>query len=452
MGAGGKQTPAGATAGPQVLEQAWQIHGKLYDLEKFAHLHPGGQRALENAACHPNGEYFVESYHPDAESVYSQIEKYEVQGDVKLAKPIAEEFKSKIDYTFEKDGWYRKMKKAAMQAVRGKPKNKNQKPRKTNLRGDDIYVAVDILHLLVLTMCTLLLWAGSWKAAIAVGVLRGACIMRIAHVASHASLSTNPQLNTVLYYASMTFAGTAPEIWSRKHVVRHHVNTNEDVLDEDRMEPIKCIFKGANWFDYHRNQHIYVWPFYVHVVMAWSFSDLIMNASRATAGCAGYKPMQVAANYATLLTHIAITYVAPLYLLGWWGLFLVEINTLLTSTIFGFEFIVNHEIEGCDIYEESKGQKVDWGLYQAISSADFHPGEGIGAWFFNQLTGGLNLQICHHLFPGIHYRHYPELNKVIYEHMEKAGHPATRSDTVVSAVTNHYQFLKNCSEKYGKTE
>eukprot|EP01063_Lacrimia_lanifica_P014082 TRINITY_DN20752_c0_g1_i1.p1 TRINITY_DN20752_c0_g1~~TRINITY_DN20752_c0_g1_i1.p1 ORF type:complete len:459 (+),score=245.52 TRINITY_DN20752_c0_g1_i1:57-1433(+) len=453
MGAGGKQNTAPA-AGPKVLEKAWKIHGKLYDLNEFANIHPGGNRAIMNAACHPEGELFVESYHPNADTVYSMIEKYEVKGDVTLEEPIKEAFEAKLDYTFEADGWYRKLKKDAMAKLRGQGAQKfknTKKLKKTNLRGDDIYLAVDVLHLVLLTMMTLMLWAGSWKAAVAVGVLRGAVIMRIAHVASHASLSPYPEINMIMYYASMMFAGTAPEIWSRKHVVRHHVNTNEPVLDEDRMEPIKCIFKAAQWLDYHKNQHIYVWPFYVHVVMAWSFSDLLSNATRAGAGCVEYTWKEKALNIGTLLSHMAITYAAPLYFAGWWGLVLVEINTLLTSVIFGFEFIVNHEIIGCDIFEESKDKKVDWGLYQAISSADFHP-LGWGSWFFNQLTGGLNLQICHHLFPGIHYRHYPELTKIIYEHMEKVGQKPVYSDNVVTAVVNHYEFLKDCSAKYAPEE
>eukprot|EP01059_Diplonema_ambulator_P008255 TRINITY_DN177_c3_g1_i1.p1 TRINITY_DN177_c3_g1~~TRINITY_DN177_c3_g1_i1.p1 ORF type:complete len:469 (+),score=162.94 TRINITY_DN177_c3_g1_i1:53-1408(+) len=445
MGGGGKVEPKTKPT-PGILETVWKIHGKYYDLSKFAEQHPGGSRALMNAAAHPMGEYFVESYHPDAEAVYRIIEKYEIKGKLpEVRHPVNEEFVSKVNYTFENDGFYRKVKKAGMAAIRGK-----NKKAKTNLRGDDVYLMVDMIHLVFLAIATCLLCLGSWKAAIAVGVLRGACIMRIAHVASHASLSPYPEVNQILYYISMIFAGTTPEIWSRKHVVRHHINTNEDVLDEDRMAPLKCVFDSAPYYEFHKNQHKYMWVFYVHVVAAWSLSDMLGNNFRASAGPIPFSKKDLAMNVMTQFFHLLLTYLLPIYFNGLlWGLFLIEVNTLLTSIIFGFEFIVNHEIEGCDIYPETVGKAIDWGKYQTISSADFHP-LGFGAWFFNQLTGGLNLQICHHLFPGVHYRHYPTLTKVIYEQAEQEGVQALYSSSVVEAVQRHYQFLKNSSEQFAK--
>ena len=433
----------------QVLDRVWTINGKQYDLTEFSKQHPGGVRALENAAAHPNGELFVESYHPDADIVYATIEKYAVKGTPELVHPVDTEFTSKINYTFEKNGFYRRVKKEGMAAIRGfqtKKEQKNpKKAKKTNLRGDDIYLLVDCLHLLLLSLTTILLISGSWKAAIATGILRGAVIMRIAHVASHASLSPYEGINNFMYYFSMIFAGTTPEIWSRKHVVRHHINTNEDVLDEDRMEPIKCVAQGAVYHEMHKNQHKYMWALYTHVVAAWAFSDIVGNNWRK-AGAMPFTTLDTVKNCLTQFAHVMITYGMPLYFCGFWGLVLIEINTVLTSTIFGFEFIVNHEIDGCDFYNENIGKEADWGKYQAMSSADFHP-SGWGAWFFNQLTGGLNLQICHHLFPGVHYRHYPALTEVIYANMEKEGLKPVYSSNVVEAVYRHYKFLENCSKE-----
>ncbi|KAJ9455352.1 Acyl-lipid (7-3)-desaturase [Diplonema papillatum] len=455
MGKGGKQEvkkPSSAmpAAEPSKLFTVWKINGKLYDLSTFAATHPGGERALENAASHPHGEFFIESYHPDPELVYSILPKYEIKSsNPAVENPVNDTFETKINYTFKEDGFYRKVKKAGMLAIRGKTKAGKKKTSKVNLRGDDVYVMVDIIHLLVLFLTSFLLIMGSWKAALVTGLLRGACIMRVAHSASHASLSPYPELNGIMYYVAMMFSGTTPEIWNRKHVVRHHVNTNEDGLDEDRMDDVKSVFKSAPWHEFHKNQHIYCWPFYMHIVFPWTVSDVLSNSHRKDAGPLPFSTKQSLLNVLTQVAHISLTYVLPVYFNGFYGLFLVWLNTVLTSVTFGFEFIVNHEIDGCDIYEEALGKDTDWGLYQAISSADFHA-KGLGSWFFNQWTGGLNLQICHHLFPGVHYRHYPTLTKIIYEHMEKVGQKPTSSTTVADAVYNHHQFLKNCSEKYGK--
>ena len=441
MGKGCKSPDTGANT-PKLYEKVWTINGKAYDLKPFMSQHPGGEYALDCAAAHPHGELFVESYHPDADFVYETIKKYEIKStNYEVTHPVNMYYDSKVQYTFEESGFYRKLKKAGMAAIRGGGKKKAMK--KTNLRGDDIYMMCDVLHLVLLSLASVLLIAGSWKAAIAVGVLRAANIMRIAHVASHASLSPYPEFNNAMYYIAMVFAGTTPEFWSRKHVVRHHVNTNEDGLDEDRMEPLKCAGKGAMWFDIHKHQHIYMWFLYVHILPIWTLSDVLANNFRET----GALPMSRSArvkNVVTQFFHLMITYVLPLYACGFlWGMFLIEIETVITSTLFGFEFIVNHEIDGCDFFHDVVGKSVDWGKYQAISSADFHP-LGWGAWFMNQYTGGLNLQICHHLFPGVHYRHYPALTKIIYEHMEKEGDKPVFSKSLLEAVVRHHQFLKNC--------
>lgn len=57
----------------------------------------------------------------------------------------------------------------------------------------------------------------------------------------------------------------------------------------------------------------------------------------------------------------------------------------------------------------------DWGVQQLLTSANW--GGVIGNFF----TGGLNLQIEHHLFPAISFMHYPAIAKIVEDEATKRG-------------------------------
>jgi fatty acid desaturase len=57
----------------------------------------------------------------------------------------------------------------------------------------------------------------------------------------------------------------------------------------------------------------------------------------------------------------------------------------------------------------------DWGVQQVLTSANW--GGVIGNFF----TGGLNLQIEHHLFPAISFMHYPAIAAIVADECKKRG-------------------------------
>ena len=74
---------------------------------------------------------------------------------------------------------------------------------------------------------------------------------------------------------------------------------------------------------------------------------------------------------------------------------------------------------------EGHSTERDWGEYQVISSHDYgisdSPTPGWGEWLYCHLSGGLNNQIAHHLFPSTHYSHYPRITRAIREVCAKEG-------------------------------
>jgi len=94
------------------------------------------------------------------------------------------------------------------------------------------------------------------------------------------------------------------------------------------------------------------------------------------------------------------------------------ISECTCSLWFSLQFAVSHEVEECVEQEKSllnafnnnentgaatQGGLVDWGAHQVLSSHNY----GMDSLLSLHLSGGLNLQIEHHLFPSIHYVHYP---------------------------------------------
>jgi hypothetical protein len=55
---------------------------------------------------------------------------------------------------------------------------------------------------------------------------------------------------------------------------------------------------------------------------------------------------------------------------------------------------------------ETNRLRDDWAVQQIVTSANW--GSTLGCFF----TGGLNLQIEHHLFPAISFMHYPAISKI----------------------------------------
>ncbi len=63
------------------------------------------------------------------------------------------------------------------------------------------------------------------------------------------------------------------------------------------------------------------------------------------------------------------------------------------------------------------------------------------------ITGGLNQQVEHHLFPNICSIHYPSLAKIVKQTAHEYGHPYLTADFPV-ALASHVRFLK----KMGREE
>ena len=89
------------------------------------------------------------------------------------------------------------------------------------------------------------------------------------------------------------------------------------------------------------------------------------------------------------------------------------------------------------------GVVVGWGEGQVLTSADFCH----GSFFWTHISGGLNYQIVHHLFPGVCHCHYPMIAPIIKKTCEEFGIRYTHYNTFISALTSHVKHLKAMGER-----
>jgi len=98
-------------------------------------------------------------------------------------------------------------------------------------------------------------------------------------------------------------------------------------------------------------------------------------------------------------------------------------------------FIVSHNIVDAKQADEPLSKKGDWAKYQIETSASW--GGRIGSFF----TGGLNLQIEHHLFPAMPHHLYTDLQKIVMEECEKRGVKYNYYPTLLPNFVDHIKFL-----------
>ena len=78
----------------------------------------------------------------------------------------------------------------------------------------------------------------------------------------------------------------------------------------------------------------------------------------------------------------------------------------------------------------------DWGEQQVLTSANW--GGAIGHF----MTGGLNLQIEHHMFPAISFMHYPAISNIVRDECDKRGINYASYDTLPEIITRFYKYMK----------
>jgi len=105
------------------------------------------------------------------------------------------------------------------------------------------------------------------------------------------------------------------------------------------------------------------------------------------------------------------------------------------------QITVNHEVT--DTMSRLPDEKIDWGVHQVLTSHNYSCTSPL--WL--HLSGGLNMQVEHHLFPSVHYVHYHAIAEIVKKACAEYSLPYSTSTHIMQALHKHYNVLKINSTK-----
>eukprot|EP00658_Telonema_sp_P-2_P052290 TRINITY_DN404_c0_g1_i7.p1 TRINITY_DN404_c0_g1~~TRINITY_DN404_c0_g1_i7.p1 ORF type:complete len:733 (+),score=154.11 TRINITY_DN404_c0_g1_i7:183-2381(+) len=245
----------------------------------------------------------------------------------------------------------------------------------------------------------------------------------VQHTANHGGLTKNKTFNWLLGLTNDLSTGGSSLVWRYHHQVGHHPYCNDHHKDQDVFSSYPLIRLDAHqpveW--YHKYQVFYaplMFSFLYLSVMSADITQLIQGAIFDTRFL-GTAKSEIALAWGLKFVHVSWIFLLPMYLHGFTAMLLPWIACLgFGSFVLALSFIVSHNLldtkpgKGCGV---SAHTKKDWAKWQVETSASW--GGEIASFF----TGGLNLQIEHHMFPCLAHHFYPAIQPILEEECRKHG-------------------------------
>lgn len=351
------------------------IENRLYDVTKFAKSHPGGSLILENFHNCDVTDYFYALHSEQARKMVKNMPSTEVPDKDKLPHSTY------LDLTY--------------------------KLEKTDVFKANYYIeGLQIFH--TLGFLFLAYWWGESSPLLAAVCLGFGTLLGgwIGHQADHQRNNIMRAIN--LFYVPIC-DGLSPSWWSEKHN-RHHLSTNEVDYDGDiQLFPFIYLWVPKKHEDSWNRaiQHIYFSALYSILQIKWQYDSLIYAVNKRI-----YKE----------LFGLAIHWIWYIFFLPWkvWVL-----GVLIAGTISAWVVTASHnaetKLEGkrgmIGETPKSKYQIHDYFAHQIITTRNTL----IFSWFLNYISGGMQYQIEHHIFPRIPLYKLPQVKPLVEKLCKEKG-------------------------------
>jgi len=274
------------------------------------------------------------------------------------------------------------------------------------------------------------------------------------HEGSHASTSNSPLMWRCMGAVHDFVNGASFYTWLHQHFLGHHPYTNVTTgeKDNDALDPdvftndpdIRRIKPHQQWYNRYTMQAFYVPVLYGLLGIKYRINDLMIVFVLKTNGHIKLNPLNTwhmtmfLAGKAVFLFYRILL---PAYFIGLFAAltsFLVA--DLVTSYVLAFVFQVNHVVPVAKwptINKQTGRVDMDWAELQLNTTMDY----GHGSYWTTVLTGALNYQVVHHLFPYISQLHYPALALIIKKHCKEHGMPYHVQPNFYCALKEHFRYL-----------
>ena len=283
------------------------------------------------------------------------------------------------------------------------------------------------------------------------GMVLASIGFNIMHDACHGSYSDKKWVNEMLGYSLNALGGNA-FIWKFKHNILHHTYTSVDGIDDDiAKSPLMRQCESQKWVPAHRFQHIYVVLVYAISSFAWIFLMDFDKYFKQKIHNSLMQKMSLKEHFIFWFSKIlyVLFYMAiPIMIVGWqaWAVGFIFLHVFMGLTL-AVVFQLAHVVENTAFEKatpaDNKVFDMAWAEHEVRCTADFATNNKIVCW----LTGGLNFQVEHHLFPKISHVHYPALSKIVAEKCKEFNLPYHSFPTTRAAIKSHFRVMKELGKK-----
>eukprot|EP01126_Amoeba_proteus_P049737 TRINITY_DN5832_c0_g1_i10.p1 TRINITY_DN5832_c0_g1~~TRINITY_DN5832_c0_g1_i10.p1 ORF type:complete len:369 (-),score=83.08 TRINITY_DN5832_c0_g1_i10:111-1217(-) len=288
-------------------------------------------------------------------------------------------------------------------------------------------------------------------SAIVFGTFQALTLIHVMHDACHSAIGYNELWWKVIGRFSMDFiSGGDMKHWHYQHVLGHHIYTNVMGADPDLPEllegDMRYIVPRQVWKSIYKYQYIYMPILYgllsIKVrLQNWTTTYLTLKNGPVRvnpistlqwvyfifARCVNLTyelliPMMFGnQNWIRVLGFWCLQEVA----LGFWLAFNFQVSHISTVATFPNEKRHNPAIEG------------EWAVLQVLSSVDYSHKSSVATF----LSGALNYQTTHHLFPCVSQYHYPSITPIIMDVCKKWDVPFNHLPSFHQAFGAHLDLL-----------
>ena len=142
--------------------------------------------------------------------------------------------------------------------------------------------------------------------------------------------------------------------------------------------------------------------------------------------------------------HVGLFYVLPLWIGGVESVWRQILPMQLVGSLFlASTFAVSHNTEGA-LYNPR--EDMDWGEMQVRTSVNWSVQDDPETSYFMArvwlyVSGGLNYQIEHHLFPSVCHMHYPAISRIVRSVCAERGIPYNTWGSFTAITRSHYRVL-----------
>jgi len=302
-------------------------------------------------------------------------------------------------------------------------------------------VGLSASYIAVLTSSNLWLSLLYWSL---LGLFAAFSALNICHDAIHGSISSRQSVNR-FFSSFFNVLGANDYVWKYAHNMVHHSYTNVQGHDED-VDAIPFVRTSPHQKlrFFHRYQQFYAVFLYSLATISWVFVKDFVKMAKGKIGETKMPqtPVEIRRLVIYKLVYYTIFLVLPLLILP------LSIPQILAGfllmhffegTTIAVIFMLAHLVEDVDFPLPDEGGSLEnnWAVHQLVTTANFAPNSKLVGF----LTGGLNFQVEHHLFPDMCHVHYPEICKIVQQTAEEYSLPYNSNYTLGGALVSHMKFL-----------